>query len=262
MHLISNGFAFFTFVLWGCIVVTYLFGSDIDQSEPFFVERLGFSKNKEGRELIIGNVNGCFKELQQLIKSSNFIDNKDKLFFVGDMIGTCPYSPQVVQFAMDHNAECIRGPLEDLIVAWYIADESQKPKLDDNQMKIAESLTEDQLDFLLTCPLYIEIKEYNSLIIHEGLNPNQDLSAQSEDILKKLGQNEGKIQSLLDYWLQDWIEDKLIIFSSSESELLLKHSPDKELNVININSSVHGKYLSAFAIPDMKVLQTPPRQTG
>lgn len=261
MNIVSSGFALFTITLWSLIVLFYLFGSTNENTEPFLVDRLAFS-GKEGRSLVIGHAGGCFKELQQLIKSSNYVDMKDKLIFVGDMIGSCPSSSQVVQFAMDHEGDCVRGPVEDLLVAWHIAGDEKKPMLTEEQKLISEQLTEDQLDYLLSCSLYIELSESKTLILHEGLNPINELGPQSEDLLKQIGQNQGIISSKLHAWVPKWDGQELVIFSSdNEDDLFLKYSSKKELVAVNMNSDVeNGNFLSAFAIPEMKILQTPARK--
>lgn len=49
-----------------------------------------------GRTIIIGDVHGCFDELQELLKKVNWEREKDRLVFVGDLVNKGPKSLEVI----------------------------------------------------------------------------------------------------------------------------------------------------------------------
>ena len=255
---LSYFFIAFTGILWTYIVILFLFGGG---TESIYVERFPWSGN-DGRVLIIGSVHGCFKELQQLVKSSSYREDRDTFIFLGDMIGEGPSSAQVVQFAMDHNAQCIRGPLEDQIHAWYILDDDKRPPLDPQLSKLVEQLSEDQMNFIIDCAIDIELSKYNSRVIHSGINVKKDLEVQREDILIKLGESGGIIKNRVSDWIGDWKGPELIVYDSDGKQFSSqpKYSPAQELVAVGVDSGVlYGNYLSAFALPEMKILRVSAR---
>lgn len=71
------------------------------------------------RLLLIGDVHGMYKELHQLLDKVSYKPNKDKIVFLGDMITKGPDSLKVLDFAIEHNAYCVRGNHEDEIFGIY-----------------------------------------------------------------------------------------------------------------------------------------------
>ena len=59
---------------------------------------------------VIGDVQGCFDELQLLCKKIKFNPNKDKLIFAGDYVNRGPKSLEVLDFCLK-NKKSIEGVL-------------------------------------------------------------------------------------------------------------------------------------------------------
>ena len=51
---------------------------------------------------VIGDVQGCFSELDQLTKKIKFNPDKDKLIFAGDLVNRGTQSLEVMEFCMKH----------------------------------------------------------------------------------------------------------------------------------------------------------------
>ena len=68
------------------------------------------------RVMIIGDVHGCFVELQEMLQN-DYRRHSDTLIFVGDLVNKGPMSVEVVQFVRNevehHGALCVRGNHED-----------------------------------------------------------------------------------------------------------------------------------------------------
>jgi bis(5'-nucleosyl)-tetraphosphatase (symmetrical) len=59
----------------------------------------------------IGDVHGCYDELQELLKLVSFDSKKDELIFTGDILGRGPKPLQVIQFIrqLGNKAHCVLG---------------------------------------------------------------------------------------------------------------------------------------------------------
>lgn len=53
-----------------------------------------YNKNAKGRDLIVGDIHGCFDLLTQALKAVNFIPEDDRLFAVGDLVNRGPQCAQ------------------------------------------------------------------------------------------------------------------------------------------------------------------------
>lgn len=81
----------------------------------------------------IGDVQGCYRTLQRLLKQIGFQPSKDVLWFAGDLVNRGPRSLDVLRFVHDHSdtTVCVLGNHELLLLALYdgVLDPSLHPAL-------------------------------------------------------------------------------------------------------------------------------------
>lgn len=65
-------------------------------------------------KVVIGDIHGCFKTLEALIKK--LPKEVDEIFTVGDLIDRGPNVKEVVQFCIDNNVKSVRGNHEDMFL--------------------------------------------------------------------------------------------------------------------------------------------------
>ncbi|KAL8716973.1 MAG: hypothetical protein Q9225_005745 [Loekoesia sp. 1 TL-2023] len=167
------------------------------------------------RLIFVGDVHGCYDELQTLLTEVKYNNRTDHIVFAGDLISKGPASSEVVNFAIENNASCVRGNHEDRILLAHRdlnihraslpgPDEGQgasKPdppgpgdpeldKLDEESFshgdyidrKYAKSLASDQASYLASCPLILDVGHIPDLgrtvVVHAGLVPGVDLENQ------------------------------------------------------------------------------------
>jgi len=120
---------------------------------------------------VVGDVQGCFKELEALLKKVKFNKTTDKLIFAGDLVNRGKDSHKVLEFCIN-NKKSVTGVLgnHDFYLLYLI----EHQKKDKSLKRVLESKNiKDYQAWLKKLPLFIEIKikESNQTfwISHAGL---------------------------------------------------------------------------------------------
>jgi bis(5'-nucleosyl)-tetraphosphatase (symmetrical) len=124
----------------------------------------------------IGDVQGCFKELVQLLDKINFDETNDRLWFVGDLVNRGPDSLEVLNLVMDlgESAITILGNHDLHLVA--IAEGLMPPKKSDTLTPILTSPDKQKLIlWIRQQPLMHHDKELKFSMIHAGLPPQWEI---------------------------------------------------------------------------------------
>ena len=124
----------------------------------------------------IGDVQGCFQALQQLLDTIAFHRDRDQLWFTGDLVNRGPQSLEVLRFVKDlgDRAVTVLGNHDLHLLA--VAHGCGKPKAKDT---LADVLAAPDRDALLTWlrhrPLLHYDEAYETLMVHAGLSPQWTL---------------------------------------------------------------------------------------
>ncbi|KAI8993362.1 Metallo-dependent phosphatase-like protein [Pilobolus umbonatus] len=145
------------------------------------------------RVFVMGDVHGCLDEMNQLLEKIGFEQHKDILVMVGDLIHRGPDSIGVVKRAKELNALCVRGNHEDKLIRLKTYElqhgiEAMGPpksvvpegnvvdpmKFKNKHNVIAKVLEWDDYEYLVGCPLILDIPMHNARIVHGGVDPALD----------------------------------------------------------------------------------------
>lgn len=139
----------------------------------------------------IGDLQGCYTELQDLLNKINFDETNDQLWFAGDLINRGPESLKCLRFvkSLEKNAKTVLGNHDLHLLA--IANKVRKPHRNDT---FDEILNADDAEALLNwikhLPLLVHDKELNFTMIHAGLPPQwslkkaRKLAKETENVLQ------------------------------------------------------------------------------
>ncbi len=120
----------------------------------------------------IGDVQGCYQSLQDLLVKINFRSDKDKLWFAGDIVNRGPDSLQTLRFikSLGENAICVLGNHDLHLLA--IAHGSGKQHKNDTVEDILNAADRVQLlDWLIQRPLMHYKKKHHTCLVHAGIYP-------------------------------------------------------------------------------------------
>ncbi len=137
-------------------------------------------------DYLIGDVQGCFDSLQNLLKKIKFSADKDQLFFLGDVVNRGDKSLTTLRFIknLDSNARMILGNHDFHLLACALTPIKQNPKDTFTDILNADD-RDDLIEFLLQQPLAITHKD--AILVHAGIPPNwdQDITLKQSSLVQK-----------------------------------------------------------------------------
>ena len=144
-------------------------------------------------DYIIGDVQGCYDTLQKLLKKINFNEDKDRLFFLGDVVNRGNKSLETLRFiySLRENANVVLGNHDFHLLVCSLT--SQKPNFKDTFSDIINAPDRHTLlDYLLTRPLILE--HQGAILVHAGIPPQWNISDtfQSVELVQQQLQNNPK----------------------------------------------------------------------
>lgn len=119
---------------------------------------------------VIGDVQGCFAELELLLDKLNFDAAVDQLWFVGDLVNRGPDSLAVLRFvkALAESAVVVLGNHDLHLLAVFYSAHKQRRK--DTLMAVLEAPDVDELmQWLVSRPLFYRDSELNACMSHAGI---------------------------------------------------------------------------------------------
>jgi len=209
---------------------------------------------------IIGDVQGCYRELQALLEKIDYNPDRDRLGFVGDLVNRGPDSLAVLEFISQlSNPLVVLGnhDLHLLELAYGVREPS-----DDSLLPILQSKRKIHfVEWLRHQPLLLKHEEH--LLVHAGLLPQWDrdtasqLASEVETLLSS-----SQCQSLMqhmrgnqpDTWqacLTDWERARFIINAFTRIRFC-NHEGQLDLD----NKTAHTSKTSGFQ-PWFELITTP-----
>lgn len=160
---------------------------------------------------LVGDIQGCFDELQQLLTTVDFDATNDTLWLAGDLVARGPKSLETLRFvkSLGDSAKVILGNHDLHLLAIYHGINPIKKK--DKTAPIYEAKDCDELiHWLRQQPLFLEHDEF--VMCHAGISPQWDLQTArqcSQEISQLLSGDDwvwllsNMYDSLPDFWHAD-----------------------------------------------------------
>lgn len=139
----------------------------------------------------IGDLQGCYSELQDLLDKINFDEINDQLWFVGDIVNRGPNSLACLRFvkSLGTKAKTVLGNHDLHLLA--VANKVRKPHRKDSFDEILNAKdSEELLDWIKHQALLVTDTDLNFTMIHAGLPPQwtleqaKELAQETESLLQ------------------------------------------------------------------------------
>lgn len=208
--------------------------------------------------VVIGDVHGCFHELNALLQKidSASIGSKILKVFVGDLVNKGPHSRLVIQFMLqDHNRHScvsVRGNHDDVVVDQILNVIKKDPRNLRPKNKWMEDVSEEELRFLMDLPYSIAIPSLNALVVHAGVIPGvrvEDMTPDDLVSMRNLVQEDGVYKATRSHkegmaWAKSWSGPEHVYFGHDAKRLLQREDHATGLDT----GCVYGKELTGVFI--------------
>jgi len=124
---------------------------------------------------VIGDVQGCFLELMELLKLISFNRNNDTLWFAGDLVNRGPNSLKVLEFVYELPKYKIVLGNHDLHLLECSYNNEQISKKDTFQDILLSPKCDLLCEWLRHQPLMYHDQNSSFILVHAGIHPKWDL---------------------------------------------------------------------------------------
>ena len=206
------------------------------------------------RTLIVGDVHGCIRELERLLRRAGYGEG-DALIFVGDLVAKGPDSRAVVRRAMEIGAVTVRGNHEEHLLRYRRAQLTgdPSPRVGNSHRELAKTLAEDEWGYLEAMPLFHALPEHDALVVHAGLMPGVPLDEQTPEHLMNLrtirpdGSGSTRLEEGVP-WASRWLGPERVFFGHDAVRGLQLYP-----HAIGLDTGcVYGGELTALELPSMR----------
>jgi serine/threonine protein phosphatase 1 len=210
------------------------------------------------KQLIIGDIHGCYYELQQLIHKSGIGDD-DEIIAVGDLCNRGPEPLEVFEFFRDTpNARAVMGNHEWNHIRAHTGELPPRFAILLARWMLGDAYPEF-LTYVSELPLYIELPD--ALILHGFFAPNVPLEEQEKRILLGVMSAENYLHETYEQlWYTYYDEEKPVIvghrdYTDQQQPLIYNNK------VYGIDTRcVYGGSLTGILLPDFEIISVPARR--
>lgn len=125
---------------------------------------------------LVGDIQGCYKELQALLKKVAFNKKVDQLYLAGDLVARGPDSLATLRLvkSLKQSAKVVLGNHDLHLLAVYAGIKKVKEQDKLTQLLAADDI-DDLMNWLAQQPLLQQIGKDNAYMSHAGISPQWNL---------------------------------------------------------------------------------------
>jgi hypothetical protein len=196
--------------------------------------------------LIVGDVQGCSAELNDLLDVAQFDDSQHELAFTGDLINRGPDSRGVLELARARRALIVVGNHEDALL-----DDYHGETIDRVRRQLGNEL-ERWIDWIRSWPTFIRRDDGRSglILVHAGIAPGKRPEECTRGELTRIRNVDGRP------WFESWRGPETVVFGHWAKLGKVDRPLVKGLDT----GCVYGGRLSGIFWPSGKWVSVPARK--
>lgn len=202
------------------------------------------------RVLFVGDVHGCFDELQELYNECTDPSKETLLIFVGDLVFKGPKTLEVIRFVRETGSFSVRGNHEQSILTEILHKRRNEPVRE--KRKFVYDLTQEDEDFLQNLPFTISVPSFDVLVVHGGLLPGIPVQQQDplgmmfiRNYIPEKFQGTAGIEEGLP-WASTWSGPQHVVFGHDARRGVQQYKYATGID----SGCVYGNYLTGILIED------------
>lgn len=207
-----------------------------------------------GRTIAIGDVHGCAREFEKLLKKLN-PQKSDRIIQVGDLINKGPDSHEAISLAKAYDIQTIMGNHEMRMLS--AKNEKRKKHLNSYNRDTYDQLNKADWAYLKQLPKFVYEEALKTIFVHGGFTPNTPWHSQSIDILTTIQviTKEGLPEKRSSFprsklWVKYWKNDEFVVYGHTP-----RRNTYKKRNTLCIDTGcVYGGKLTAYLIEEKKLI--------
>jgi len=254
---------------------------------PQELHRVVQASELKKKVLVIGDVHGCYDELQDLLELSGYTWNPSDwtLIFVGDLVNKGPKSAECIRFARESGSLCVRGNHDDSCIAAALKVgryKDVKPGEYPPGKEYIKDLSSKDLNWLQNLPYTLHLPSLDAFVVHAGLVPGVPLPQQLiGDMTRMRNVDEGtpecngnrkqmvnsnntrrplkglETTSSGVPWVEKWHGPNHVYFGHDAKRQLQLAGKATGLDT----GCCYGRFLTAVKLPENEIIQVPARKT-
>jgi hypothetical protein len=207
--------------------------------------------------LVIGDIHGCFYELQALLNKAGLVED-DLIISIGDCVDRGPETPEVLGFFRDRsNTQLLMGnhELKHLRGSRHEVELARSQQI--SKIQFGDTYQE-ALAFMSTLPLYLDLPE--AILVHGYFEPGISLEKQNPMVLcGTMGGDKHLRTHYTQSWYELFAEDKPILvghenYTGTDQPFVYQD------RVFGLDTScVIGKTLTGLLLPAFRFVSVPSR---
>jgi len=209
------------------------------------------------RKIIIGDIHGCYDELQDLLELVRYKSGHDQIYSVGDVIRKGPSSLECLRFLKKESAQIVMGNHDLYFLRATQGNAKMSMDIQELQKEMGDEL-EAWTNYISSFPAFLNLED--CLIVHAGLEPGrapQDSAPELLCTIRTWGGDRSRLQDESNPpWFDFYTDEKLVVFGHWAKRGLVKRQ-----NVIGLDTGcVYGRQLSALILPEREIVQVDAHQ--